>query len=134
MGKTIIISAHILPELADMCSTIGIMQKGRLIMHGSVEDIQMKAMHARSLRMKVLTGTETAIRIMKEEPLVKKLSLMENEILCDFTGDDMQAALLLKKMMFEGVLIESYYREKGDLEALFLELTGDHGDRGEVYA
>lgn len=123
MGKTVIISSHILPELADMCSTIGIMQHGNLIMHGSVDEIQMAALHARPLNIRVLDKKEEAVRILKEDPNTKKVSEREDYIVADYIGDEMDTARLLQRLMTQGVLIESFYKEKGNLESLFLELT-----------
>ncbi|MDY2629098.1 MAG: ABC transporter ATP-binding protein [Lachnospiraceae bacterium] len=133
MGKTIIISSHILPELADMCDTIGIMQKGQLIMHGTVEDIQMKAMHAKPLHVRVLDRQEDAVRILKEDPHTRRVSVREDYLVADYTGDDMDTARLLQRLMAQEILIESYYKEKGNLESLFLELTSEEGtaDGGE---
>ena len=78
MGKTVIISSHILPELADMCSTIGIMQHGNLIMHGTVDEIQMEALHARPLNIRVLDKKEEAVRLLREDPNTKKVSERED--------------------------------------------------------
>lgn len=125
MGKTIIISSHILPELADMCDTIGIMQKGNLIMHGTVDEIQMKAMHSRPLHIRPLTNMEKAVRIIKEDPHTMKVSEREEYLVVDFTGDDMETARLLQQLMAHEVMIESFYKEQGNLESLFLELTSD---------
>ena len=125
MGKTVIISSHILPELADMCDTIGIMQHGKLIMHGTVDEIQMKAMHQRPLNIRVLNDMDKAVRIIKENPKVSKVSGREGVLVTDFTGDDKETANLLKRLFEEDILVESFYKEQGNLETLFLELTSE---------
>lgn len=130
MGKTIIISSHILPELADMCDTIGIMQRGKLIMHGTVEDIQMKAMHARPLHVRVLNKQETAIQVLKEDTHTQRVSVREDYLVADYTGDDMDTVHLLQRLMVQDVLVESFYKEKGNLESLFLELTSEQNEQG----
>lgn len=127
MGKTIIISSHILPELADMCDTIGIMQKGKLIMHGTVDEIQIRAIHAKPLHVRVLENQEAAVRILKEDPHTQKVSVREDYLAAEYTGDEMDTARLLQRLMAGGVLVESFYKEKGNLESLFLELTGGSG-------
>lgn len=134
MGKTIIISSHILPELADMCDTIGIMQHGKLIMHGTVEDIQLRAMHAQPLHVRALDNQELAVQILKEDPHTQRVSVRDDYLVADYTGDDMDTARLLKRLMAEDILIESYYKDKGNLESLFLELTSEHSedDGGEA--
>lgn len=131
MGKTILISSHILPELADMCDTIAIMQKGRLIMNGTVEDIQMKAMHAQPLHVRVLDDQEKAVRIIKEDPHTQRVSIREDYLVADYTGDDMDTVRLLKRLMDQNILVESYYKEKGNLESLFLEITSENESKNE---
>lgn len=132
MGKTVVISSHILPELADTCSTIGIMQHGKMIMHGSVDDIQMRAMHARPLHVRVLDRREEAERILKEDPQSKRVSVREDELVSDYTGNDEESAALLRRLMQAGIPVESFYKEKGNLESLFLELTDEHAsEEGE---
>lgn len=129
MGKTIIISSHILPELADMCDTIGIIKQGQIIMHGTVDEIQMRAMHARPLHIHVLQNQEDAMPYIMENPFVKHVSQQEDAIVADFTGGDEEAAALLGSLISHGFMIESFYREKGNLESLFLELTSDKEDK-----
>ena len=131
MGKTIIISSHILPELADMCTTIGIMQKGRLIMHGTVDDIQLKAMHAKPLHVRVLENQELAVQLLKEDPHTRRVSVREDCLVADYTGDDMDTAKLLKRLTDQDIPVESFFKEKGSLESLFLELTEQKEDGGE---
>ena len=131
MGKTIIISSHILPELADMCTTIGIMQKGRLIMHGTVDDIQLKAMHAKPLHVRVLENQELAVQLLKEDPHTRRVSVREDCLVADYTGDDMDTAKLLKRLTDQDIPVESFFKEKGNLESLFLELTEQKEDGGE---
>ena len=126
MGKTVIISSHILPELADMCTTIGIMQHGKLIMHGTVDEIQMEALHARPLNIKVLDHKEETIKILREDPKTKHVSEREDYIVADYMGDEMETARLLQRMMAQEILVESFYKEKGNLESLFLELTSEN--------
>ena len=125
MGKTVIISSHILPELSDMCDTIGIMQKGSLIMHGTVEEIQNNAINASSLNIQVLGEAEPAIRLIKEDPGTKQLSVREDGIVVDYDGDDLAKARLLQKLVENKIMIGSFYKEKADLETLFLEITSE---------
>lgn len=130
MGKTVIISSHILPELADMCSTIGIMQHGNLIMHGTVDEIQMEALHARPLNIRVLDKKEEAVRLLREDPNTKKVSEREDYLVADYVGDDMATTRLLKRLMDSEIPVESFYKEKGNLESLFLELTSAKNEEG----
>lgn len=132
MGKTIIISSHILPELAEMCTSIGIMEHGQLIVSGKVEEIMQKSQGIQPIRMRAFTpdyedvGAAHAFisTVLKEQPKVGKVTFTEEEVQISFTGDEQEAAQLLKNLLQHNILVSSFYREKEDLEALFLEITG----------
>ena len=132
MGKTIIISSHILPELSEMCSSIGIMERGKLIASGKVDEIMQKSRGMQPIKMRAFAPDyETAEEahnyisiVLKEQPLVNKVNFTEDEILVSFGGDEKEAAQLLKTLFDRNILVSNFYREKEDLESLFLEITG----------
>lgn len=132
MGKTIIISSHILPELSEMCSSIGIMERGKLIVSGKVDEVMQKSRGNQPIKMRAFApeypdSTEEhdyISMILKEQPLVNKVNFTEDEILVSFEGDDKEAAQLLKTLFERNILVSNFYREKEDLESLFLEITG----------
>ena len=132
MGKTIIISSHILPELAEMCTSIGIMERGRLVVSGRVEDIMQQTRVTRPIHIRALTpdyenaeeGRDFIVTLLKEQPEVSKVTFTEEEVLVTFAGDEEAAARLLKYLISRNILVSNFYREKEDLETLFLEITG----------
>lgn len=132
MGKTIIISSHILPELAEMCTSIGIMERGKLVVSGRVEEIMQKTRVSRPIHIRAFTpdyedaeeGRNFVATLLKEQPEVSKVTFTEDEILLTFAGDENAAAKLLKYMISRNILVSNFYREKEDLESLFLEITG----------
>lgn len=132
MGKTIIISSHILPELSEMCSSIGIMEHGKLIASGKVDEIMQKSRGVQPIKMRAFApGYENTTEehnyismVLKEQPLVNKVNFTEDEILVSFEGDEKEAAQLLKTLFDRNILVSNFYREKEDLESLFLEITG----------
>lgn len=130
MGKTIIISSHILPELAEMCTSIGVMEKGNLIMFGNVEDIMMKSKGIAPLHIEVVKNEETAIRMLKECPEAQKVSIRDNMIVVEYEGDDLAVADLVKKLVEQDVGICKIFREQGNLESIFLEITGKAQEGG----
>ena len=123
MGKTIIISSHILPELAEMCSSIGIIEHGSMVVKGQVGEIMRKMTTSNPLVMEVVEGQEQAVRILKENPLVENISIRENSISMGFKGERKEEAELLASLIRGNVLISSFVREEGNLEALFMQLT-----------
>lgn len=128
MGKTIIISSHILPELAEMCTSIGIIDHGTMIIKGQVDDIMQKMTTSNPLVMEIVEGQEQAVRILKENPLVENISIKEGCISMGFKGGKHEEAGLLADLVREDVLISSYAREEGNLESLFMQITDSDGD------
>lgn len=132
MGKTIIISSHILPELAEMCTSVGIIEKGHLIISGKVDEIMNQTSGSRPIRMKAYVDgiddkdaeREYISKILKEQPLVRNVNFLEDEIMVTYEGKDKQAYVLLKSLMEKNICVYDFAREKEDLESLFLELTG----------
>lgn len=132
MGKTIMISSHILPELSEMCSSIGIMERGVLITSGHVDEIMQKGNGVQPIRMQAYAPSvpdgenesEYIVRILLQEPLVTRVSRTEDEFLISFDGGDREAAVMLKHLFAQDIMVSNFHREKEDLESLFLEITG----------
>lgn len=129
--KTILISSHVLSELAEMCTNIGIIEKGVMVMQGSMEDIIVKQREMQPLIIRVMEGTKTAIKILKADSFVTNIvsdlstadGLSSGSISIHFSGKDKEEAELLTALIDGGVRVLSFRREEGNLEALFLELT-----------
>lgn len=124
MGKTIIISSHILSELAEMCTTIGIIDKGSMVVKGTVEEITARLNSSNPLTVRTVEGKDVAIRMMKENPLVTNLSVEGEDLIVSFQGDEMKEAELLTGLVTSGVKISSFVRNTGNLEEVFMEVTG----------
>ncbi|MBQ2275265.1 MAG: ABC transporter ATP-binding protein [Lachnospiraceae bacterium] len=124
MKKTIIISSHILPELAEMCTSIGVMERGHLVINGSIDDILMNAKGSSPLHIQIVDNQETAIRLLKENPAVEKLSIRNDEIIVSYMGTEQDEANLLKQLILNDVAVSGFVREQGNLENIFMELTG----------
>jgi len=77
MGKTIIISSHILPELAEVCNVVGIIERGNLIFSGSVKEIMKRARLEHTLLVVVAERTEDAANLLSTVPGVKKVTIGE---------------------------------------------------------
>lgn len=123
MGKTIIISSHILSELAEMCTTIGIIDKGSMVTKGTVEEIMKKLNTSNPLKIHVYENIETAVRVIKENLWVENLSIDGADITISFNGDEMDEAQLLTDLVKNDVKITSYMRESGNLEEVFMMVT-----------
>lgn len=124
MGKTIVISSHILSELSEMCNSIGIMNHGQLITAGRIEDIMRQISGGKRTHIQIISGMETATRILREQVGVRIESVRENEIIVLFNGADEEISALIGYMIQNQVVLAGFYREQGSLESLFMQLTG----------
>ena len=119
-GKTIIISSHILMELAEMCTSIGIIERGKMILQGSIEDILETVDTSNPLIIRVYDQVDTAVLLLKREEKIESLTIRGNSIFASFSGNREEEARLLKTLIDNGVLVQSFSREQGSLESLFL--------------
>ncbi|MDY2937154.1 MAG: ABC transporter ATP-binding protein [Fusicatenibacter sp.] len=122
---TIIISSHILSELSDMCTSIGIIDGGVMIQQGEIDSIMLSIDSANPLRITVLNQINKTMEILRKDPQVTKISVDENKIAAWFTGSREEEALLLQKLVREGIMVISFAREHNSLESLFFHLTGE---------
>ncbi len=124
MGKTIVISSHILSELSEMCSSIGIMNRGQLVASGKIEEIMQKLSGGNRIHIRVDDGMETAVRMMKEHAGAVVESVRENELIISYSGTDKDICAMIGRLIQNQVLLTGFYKEEGNLETLFMQLTG----------
>lgn len=128
MGKTIVISSHILSELSEMCTSIGIMNGGQLITAGRIEDIMQQLGGGKRLHIQIVSEMEAAVRLLKEQANVRVESVRENEIVISNNGTDEEISALIGRLIQNEVVLTGFYREEGSLESLFMQLTGKTED------
>ncbi len=126
VGKTIMLSSHILPELASVCDVIGILKDGRLVAQGSVAEITDKLREKLILVVVVDGGVPKAVRLCLEFPGVDEATAAGNEIRIVFAGTRASVADLNARLVQSGVRVTCLREEEPDLEQLFLTVTGDH--------
>jgi ABC-2 type transport system ATP-binding protein len=123
MGKTIIISSHILPELAELCTSIGIIDQGRMVISGSNEEIMQQVYNKKVVRLKVTARIDDAVLILKEYPFVDKLVIGENTIQAGFGGGDGEMSRVLSDLINRGIPVVSFSQMDGNLEDVFMKVT-----------
>lgn len=125
LGKTILISSHILPELAEMCDEIGVIDHGKLIAHGNVAQIQAELEGDTYIHVKLLHELEVARRFFEDQPFITQMSVNHEKTMLSFSfsGTKEQQIALLKKAMEENIAIISFKEEEKDLEDVFMEIT-----------
>ncbi len=131
LGKTIIISSHILPELAELCTSIGIIERGKMVISGTVEEIMQKTSHSRVIRVKVLGELDGAVKLLKEQPSVGTVSVHNDYLEADFNGSDEVMAEILKAAIKNEIPIVSFTEVEKNLESVFMHLIGGEENANE---
>ena len=127
MGKTVVVSSHILAELAELCDSVGIIEKGRLVASGPLEEISRHVQQGRTLRLKVLSDKAEAEAGLRDQPGVEEVYEANGFLEVEFLGDDEATADLLATLVASGIKVVSFSEVTSDLEEVFLRLT-----KGEV--
>lgn len=125
MDKTILISSHILHELAELCTSIGIIERGKLVYSGELQDIMRRITGKTILEITVLDNTDKAVNLLREQPLVEHISGKDNTLEVSFSGNDQDMANLLKLLINQGIPVLTFAREAGSLEEVFMEVTNN---------
>ena len=132
LGKTIVISSHILPELEELCTSVAIVDRGRVLAAGTIAEIGQRLRVGEVLRVRVLGGeedAESARAWFEARPDVASAARDDSgEIEIGFRGDESGAAKLLAAAVRAKISVVSYSPAATDLQELFLQVT----DRAEV--
>jgi ABC-2 type transport system ATP-binding protein len=129
MGKTIFFSSHILSEVSDICTSIGIIEAGRLIAHGDMAEMKKQIRAHRLIQMRVLGETQPLQEFLVGYDGVhqitpgSELDLPLDTIRIDFGGDDAALQKLLADIVAQGIPLLTLQEETGDLEDVFLHVT-----------
>jgi ABC-2 type transport system ATP-binding protein len=127
MGKTILISSHILPELEELCTSVAIIDRGQVLAQGKVAEIEKRLRFGAVLRVKVLLEGEALEaareRLAADDDVASAVLLEDGTIELGFRGDDEATARLLASSVASGMPVVSFSRAASDLEELFLQVT-----------
>lgn len=128
-GKTILISSHLLSDLSEICTDIGIIDAGRMILTGSIEEITDRIHTSKPVIITIQENMAKAMTILKEHPLVRTITVRESDIMVGFTGNARQESELLAELVSAGVMVRGFVREPGSLEAIFMQITNHEEER-----
>jgi len=127
MGKTILVSSHILTELGDICNRVGIIEKGQLVATGTLDDIRGELGAARTVKMRVLGDGEAASRAVAEHPQAHSISGEDSVIDFPFAGDDEALSRLIESLFQRDIRVVTVEERHADLNDIFMHVT-----KGEV--
>ena len=123
MGKTILISSHILPELADLCTSIGILEQGELIYQGSVAEALRRASAGTVVHVITPDDQEKARQILEKLSGVQSADLRNGQVVLHLSADTADFSFIAAAMLQNNLRISEIKREEINLETAFMRLT-----------
>ena len=123
MGKTIVISSHILHELAELCTTIGIIEQGELLFHGTLEEAVRRARMGTRVLIRVLEQQDLAAQLIEKHESVKKIELNNGYIVAELDDDVHDFSSLAQLLLANKFRINEIKEEEVNLETAFMRLT-----------
>ncbi|MEI3338407.1 MAG: ABC transporter ATP-binding protein [Clostridium sp.] len=129
MGKTILVSSHILSELGEICTDIGIIEKGHMVCQGKVDEIMNRVSGNYPIIINVLKEPEKVVKILKENPKVERVYYEENKVIAYFNGSDEESVELLKNLVVNNVPVISFNKQQHSLEEVFMKITNEQEEK-----
>jgi ABC-2 type transport system ATP-binding protein len=123
LGKTILISSHILPELADLCNKVGIIEQGQMRFFGTVEEIMARATVGSAYTVTVAAETERAAEIIRVLSGIERVEVRDNAIRVSLHADTGDPAAIAVAIVNAGLRLTRLEEDKVNLETAFMRLT-----------
>ena len=128
MGKTIVISSHILHELAELCNMVGIVEQGKLLFSGSVDEIMQRAHVGKLVQIGLENRIKDAGKMLMQLPAVARVELVRERgepLLEVVIRNDAEFPLseLASRLIAQGYRVAAMQQEQVNLETAFMRLT-----------
>lgn len=123
-GATVFVSSHILSELAEMCSSLCVMNRGKLLASGTAEQVrEQMGSHKRTLTVTVLARHQEAASWLETQASVHGLQLAEQQVVFDFTGNDEAQADLMEGLIQLGIRLRAFEEKRSSFEDILVEVA-----------
>ena len=123
MGKTILISSHILTELADCCTSIGIIERGQLLMHGPIDEVYRKIRANQVIVARFGKNLETGLSIIRSNPDVRDVQVDGSRVTIEFAEKEQNTNEMLRALVQNDVEVHSFAEKEANLEDVFMMVT-----------
>lgn len=123
MGKTVLISSHILSELADCCSSIGIIERGQLLMTGPMDSVYSQIRRNRMVDIRFNDKIEAGVSILRSCPELRDIEVNGDRVLVELEADETQLAQIMARLVGEGIPLRSFNDKEPTLEDVFMMVT-----------
>ena len=123
MGKTIIISSHILHELAELCTTVGVIEKGELLFHGGIDEIIRRVKTGTKLHVSVTEQQDLAALLLQRSPGIKSVEQENGRLVVELEQTTHDFSPIAKLLMDNNFKLHEIREEEINLETAFMRLT-----------
>ncbi len=123
MGKTILISSHILTELADCCTSIGIIERGQLLLHGPIDKVYRQINKNRHIEVRFTGSPEAGIGLIQSDPNVKRVDVNARTCVFEMVGQDADVQRLMRQLVAADCGLISFAEREPTLEDVFMMVT-----------
>lgn len=123
LKKTVIVSSHILPELADVCTRVGMIEKGNLIVDDYVEEVMRKARQQIMLQIRVKESIDRAAQLLEKCDLVDKVEIVKGTIDTTLKVETFDYSAIPSLLIEHGFQLTLFREEEVNLETAFMALT-----------
>ena len=123
MGKTIIISSHILHELAELCTTVGILESGELLFHGSITEIIARVKRGTRLHVRVAEQQDLAAQLLQRVRGIKSVIQRDGRLLVELESSTHDFTGIAKILLDNNFRLCELREEEVNLETAFMRLT-----------
>ena len=118
-GKSIVIHSQLFPELLDFYTDVAVIEGGKAIASGLIQDVYEIAMKESPVRMHVIAGMDEALAVLKQNRLVERVTVNEMDVIFRFNGGAKEEAELLSDLTGNGALVQNYMRKHVNIEQIF---------------
>ncbi|MGA2059314.1 MAG: ABC transporter ATP-binding protein [Thermoguttaceae bacterium] len=123
MGKTIMVSSHILPELADICNKVGIIERGELLVNANVSDVMKQVRQRTLLAVEVIGDNEGAAKLLGQSNLVESVDIRDGKIFVTLKENVEDYCELATVLVEAGYKLKLFKEDEINLETAFMALT-----------
>lgn len=123
MGRTIIISSHILTEMADFCTSIGIIERGKVLASGRVEDIIRQLQPALHLDIEITSDVQTLMNVLRDNPAVEHVESTDHRVRCRWRAPREQLPELHRGIVSAGVDLVALAVKTDNLEDIYMKIS-----------
>jgi ABC-2 type transport system ATP-binding protein len=127
LGKTIIISSHILSELQTLCNRVAIIEKGKLIYSGPVQGVRDQMSQGRIIWVRVSSDQAQAVELLRTRPEIREVATLDGEIKVTLTDNDVDHSIIADVLVRGGARLIELREDEIGLEEVFMQVT-----RGET--